>query len=339
MKPNVFPVEHSIVSGQALIERVLIHYDLPASVTCRLYSSFNDDIYLITAGGVHFMLRVYLHGKFSQDEIEAEAKALAFLVERGIPAVRPIPGLTGRFVYEVQAPEGARFGMLYAHVDGTPPRYNIQPEQSACYGLAVARMHNAFDELTQQLSRHQIDFAYLVDAPLALAEPFFTSRRGDWAYLCEVASFLQKAIGSLSVTSPAYGLCHGDLHKANLLLNSSGELTIIDWDCLGYGWRAYDVAVLRWSIGPAVGPEGIGEPRLSQVWDAYLRSYESLRPLSDTERMSIPYLVAMRHIRVLGWEITNFVTGRWGIGSLNEDFLDDRLVKLRTWMKEGCHFS
>lgn len=338
MKPNVFPVQRSVVRGDALIEQILVHYDLPAPITCHLFSPVNDDIYQVSARDEHFMLRIYSHGKFSQAEVEAEAQILDHLEQNGLPVVRPIPSTTGRFVYEINAPEGERYCILYAHVDGTSPRADIQPEQSAVYGQAVARLHNALDGFSQPIARCQIDYAYLLETPLALVEPFLKARPDDWHYLCEVATYLRTEAPALPNRSPAYGLCHGDLHKANLLMVPDGQLTIIDWDCMGYGWRAYDVAVLRWSIGPAVGPEGIGEPRLSQVWHSYLENYERLRPLSDVEHASIPYFVAMRHIRVLGWEIGNCLAGRWGLGILTDGYWDDRILRLRGWMEEHCGY-
>ena len=45
-----------------------------------------------------------------------------------------------------------------------------------------------------------------------------------------------------------------------------------------------------------MGVDGIGEPRLSTVWDAYL-----LAAVAD--------FVAIRHIRVMGWEIDRASNG------------------------------
>jgi Ser/Thr protein kinase RdoA (MazF antagonist) len=93
---------------------------------------------------------------------------------------------------------------------------------------------------------------------------------------------------------------------------------------------------LRWSIGLAVGPKGIGEPRLSEVWQAYLDAYQRLRPLTPQELAAIPHLVAIRHIRVMGWEVDRAVNGIGGVGMLTDDFFDWWFGLLDSWRRENC---
>jgi Ser/Thr protein kinase RdoA (MazF antagonist) len=166
---------------------------------------------------------------------------------------------------------------------------------------------------------------------LRIAAPFLSHRPRDARYLDEIVEKLKRKVGDLPRALPEWGLCHGDLHKTNVMVDKHGQVAIIDWDCAGYGWRAYDLAVLRWSIGPAVGRDGIGAPRLSQVWEAYLHHYQAIRPLSAAEIEAIPYFVAIRHIRVLGWEINNATSGPWGMNLLSERFFDEYIGTLKGW--------
>jgi hypothetical protein len=50
--------------------------------------------------------------------------------------------------------------------------------------------------------------------------------------------------------------------------------------------------LLRWSIGPAVGPNGINEPHMAAAWEAYLRGYREHRPLDAEKLAAIPAFVA-----------------------------------------------
>lgn len=110
-------------------------------------------------------------------------------------------------------------------------------------------------------------------------------------------------------------------------------------DCLGYGWRAYELAVLRWSIGPAIGGEGIGEPRLSQVWAAYLDAYQAKRPLTTQETAAFPYFVALRQIRVLGWDVQRALDGRLGTWLLTDSYFERQIGELRHWLETHCNFN
>ena len=111
---------------------------------------------------------------------------------------------------------------------------------------------------------------------------------------------------------------------------------MIDWDCLGYGWRAYELAVLRWSIGPAVGPEGIGVPQTAEVWDAYLQAYMALRPLSVAEHAALPYFVVARQIRVCGWDIQRALDGRLGTWFLTDRYFDRWIGAIQQWVAAEC---
>ena len=74
-----------------------------------------------------------------------------------------------------------------------------------------------------------------------------------------LAAHLRRTFEALPRTPPHYGLCHGDLHKRNVLFGDDDGPSILDWDCAGYG-RAYDVAVLLWSTAL----QGLG----TGLWDA-----------------------------------------------------------------------
>lgn len=338
MNDELFPVQRSILAGPALVERILTHYDLPQPIACRLYSSYANDIYQVYAGAERFWLRVYQHGEFSRATIEAEIAILNQLAAAHAPATRLVRSRTGQFVYEVQAPEGIRYCLLTVHAVGNGPGREITPTQATSYGQAVAHLHHALDQLPEQYHRPQLDLATLLDEPRAILQPVLATRPTDWHFLAQVAEYLRSMLAALPVTPPAYGLCHGDLHKMNVLIDPTGRLTIIDWDCLGYGWRAYDLAVLRWSIGPAMGGEGIGEPRLSQVWVAYLQSYQASRPLTAQEQAVIPYFVALRQVRVLGWDVQRALDGRLGAWLLTDSYFDRQISELRRWLEVHCDF-
>ncbi|MFN8493347.1 MAG: phosphotransferase [Caldilineaceae bacterium] len=339
MANDWFPVQRSILAGAALVDRVLVQYDLPLPITCQLYSQYANGIYRVQAGDERFWLRIYNHGEFSYQEIEAEVAVLNQLAMRDLPAVRLVCSREGKFIYTLCAPEGERHCVLTAHAAGRPPGRDITPEQAAVYGDAVAQLHGGLDQLPPHYHRPQLDFGTLLDEPLTFLQSVLTHRPDDWHFLCQAAEWLRTQLAQLPTTPPIYGLCHGDLHKANILFDPTGPLTVIDWDCLGYGWRAYDLAVLRWSIGPAVGAEGIGEPRLSEVWEAYLNSYRTYRSLTPVEEAALPHFVAVRQIRVLGWDVQRALDGRLGVWLLNDGHFDYWIGLLRAWLKEQCHFN
>lgn len=225
MNHEHFPVHRSILDGQALVERILRQYDLPQPISCRLYSTYANDIYQVYAGTGRYWLRVYTHGEFSHAEVEAEVAILKALADSQTPAVRLLATREGTFVHTLHAPEGVRYALLTAHAAGSAPGRTITLEQATQYGQAVAQIHESLDQLPQPYHRPPLDLSTLLDEPLTILQPVLATRSVDWHFLGQVAEALRAVLTQFPRTPPAYGLCHGDLHKVNVLIDPGVALT------------------------------------------------------------------------------------------------------------------
>ena len=58
----------------------------------------------------------------------------------------------------------------------------------------------------------------------------FAQRDKDLAFLHRLAGRLQGLLDDAPAGALDFGLCHGDLHIANVMLSPDGELTLIDFD-------------------------------------------------------------------------------------------------------------
>lgn len=321
-----FPVQYSVLSSTALADLVVAQYALAGPITCTLLQHGDNDTYLVQGATERYVLRVWHHDDRPQEEAEAEMLLLAALAARAVPVVQPIQRRDGAYVQSVHAPEGIRFVGLFAYAEGQPPGKAIRPDQAYRYGKAVAQLHLAADTLPTTFARPHLDLARLVDTSLHAITPLLAHRQHDVAYLHELGHHLKDQVAQLPQTAPAYGFCHGDLHKTNVLYDDhQDQLTIIDFDCCGYGWRAYDLAVLFWSTRQL--------PQAAAVRAAYLRGYAEHRSLSDEEVTSIPYFVAMQHICITAVEIEQAARSVEGSAPITDAYFDDRLRFLRTWMQ------
>ncbi len=101
-------------------------------------------------------------------------------------------------------------------------------------------------------------------------------------------------------------------------------MTFFDFDCCGFGWRAYDIAVFRW------GARLNGKEM--ERWYAFLRGYQNERPLNDLDVEATDIFVAMRHLWLMDLHIR---MGRdAGYGFLNDRYFDRGLEFLRKWEEE-----
>jgi Ser/Thr protein kinase RdoA (MazF antagonist) len=319
-----FPVDSSVLSAAALAERILPAYDLPGTPRCQLVNRGDNDTYLVTAAGRRYALRAWNQERTDRAEVEAELELLEALACRDIPVARPIRRRDGGRLQAVDAPEGPRFVALFAFAEGRPPGRGITAEQGRAYGRAVARMHAAMDELPLRLARPRNDLARLLDEPVAALLPELAHRAADQAFLIDLRERLTAGARGLPETAPWYGLCHCDLHKENVLFAPGGGLTILDFDCCGYGWRAYELAVLSWSTRWL--------PQAAAVRAAFLRGYEEIRPLEPAERAALPHFVAIQDVVIMHVELGTARRGIQGARAVDDAFFDRHLRFLRAWM-------
>src|SRR5215212_4087964 len=81
-------VQRSLLAADALAERLLPEYDLPAGATCHFWHQSINDIYLVRAGSNRLMLRVAPANRRSREQLLAELDLLRYLMTVG--ADRPI---------------------------------------------------------------------------------------------------------------------------------------------------------------------------------------------------------------------------------------------------------
>lgn len=318
-----FPVDSSVLSAAALAERILPAYDLPGSPRCQLINRGDNDTYLVAAAGARFALRAYNHERGDRAEVSAELELLEALACRDVPVARPIRRRDGGLLQVVDAPEGSRFVALFAFAEGRPPGGDITPDQGHAYGRAVAGMHAAMDSLHMRLARPHNDLRRLLDEPIAALLPELAHRPADQAYLSDLRERLAAGARGLPETPPWYGLCHCDLHKENVLLTPDGALTVLDFDCCGYGWRAYELAVLFWSTRWL--------PQAEAVCAAYLRGYGEIRRLEPAELAALPYFAAIQDICIAAVGLGAARRGIQGARPVDDAFFDSHLRFLRAW--------
>lgn len=334
---HLFPVHSSVLRGDALAAWLRESYDLRLPLTCGLLVRGEHDNYLVTTGdGTRLVLRVHSHDttELSLAAVEEQAGVMAALKRTGVAVETPIMRRDGRFAGAVEAPEEVRFALLVQFVHGAALEAAPTGAQAERYGELAGRMHAAHDTISPLAARPRMDLRYLLDEPLhvLLALPGAHGEARD--YLISLAETLRARLCELNLpdTAPAWGLCHGDLHRRNVLYADDGTPTLMDWDCLGYGWRAYDLAALRRSLGKLVGFGGLEESVAARIFDAFLRGYTRVRGLSDAERASIAYFVPVRHLWICGGEAAWALQGGWHPDRYDAAWFDGLVRLLKGWM-------
>lgn len=326
MNTAPFPVQRSLLSTSALVERVLTKYDLPETAACYFWHRGINDSYLIKAGERRWMLRISPTNWRSYEHIQTEIALLQFLPGHSIATPQPLPQRDGTYIQPLLAPEGLRYGLLFTFVPGAKanPMTDAYGYQ---YGQAIARFHLATDAFPADRACFRFDPQRMVDEPLARLKPFFANRQADFDYLLQIAPRLKRAATQLPDTAPVFGLCHGDVNKSNIHFMEQNNWVLLDFEYIGYGWRVFDLANF-------INNEMIfGQSEESQkLCDAFLEGYQSVRSLSEVELEALPAFVLLRQFWLWGVGVRNLPNYSF---QMFEDWVFEYGMRfVRTWVAE-----
>lgn len=317
------PSCHSVISSEAIRSVINDLYEIEKVLECRFLSNGLNDTYLLKTTTEKYILRIYKAHWRSKSDILFEIEMLNHLHGKGIPVSAPVARSNDDYLIELLAAEGQRFAVLYTYAEGDS---SDGKESCALYGEQVAKLHLALDDFNCGQERFTIDLDHLLKQPLQMIRGSLSHRPEDLDYLDSLAQLLSNRITELS-SELDWGGCHGDLHGGNVHFHES-SLTHFDFDCGGFGWRAYDISVFLWA--KVRGREK--EHFQNELWDIFLESYQKHKKISETDLKAIPIFVAIREIWLMGLHTGN--SQIWGGGWQNDHYFNTNLQFLRNWCEE-----
>lgn len=266
---------------------------LPILLSCTLLASHDNETYLVETEGTKQILRVYRQGKFwltEEDNYLFEIEWLNF-IKNYVSVSYPISDL--------QRLVDGRYAVLFSFAEGTD---SLTESQAELFGRSIAQIHLASNFFQSTRRRHQTDLIFLLDDSLQRFNQFLReSYPEDRLFLTEKAAELREAIERIGLSGDEWGVIGGDFHGYNHHVDENNCITHFDFDLVSYGWRVYDLAVFKGSRGE--------DPVL---WQACLKGYEALRPLSERELEALPLFIQIRNFWLCS-VYTTFpeVQGRW----------------------------
>ncbi len=266
------------IEPQALVPFLSDRYGMSPFAHCSFIRRGGNDHYLVEDGGRKYVLRLYLNGKYfirSADDFRFELDLIQFLLDQGLPVARPIPGIGCQRLTRLESVHETRFAALFEFAEGQGIWQTMEERHASMLGSTVAELHLAMDRFTSKYTRYHLDLEFLLDEPLRLLEvhPAYCGKE-SLVFLREFSGGLRERLRQAPIEEGAYGLIHCDLGWHNIHYHPDLGMKIFDFDLCGYGWRAFDLALVRLQFD-------------DHHWDAFLRAYQSVRPMSGVERESI----------------------------------------------------
>ncbi len=302
----------ALVEPNALVPFLARRYGLSPAARCSFIRRGGNDHYLVDEGDRRYVLRLYLNGKYyigTADDLRFELDLLAFLEAEGLPVAAPVPDVGGQTLARFESSGETRHAALFEFAEGKDIWETMDDRHAWELGSTVAALHLAMDRFASEYDRYHLDLEFLLHEPLRLLEARMVSRnRTTPAFLHELAGVLRENVSRVPMEAGAYGLVHCDLGWHNIHYDSDSGMTLFDFDLCGYGWRAFDLALVRLQFDDT-------------HWDAFLAAYGSARPMSDAERDSIHDFVCLWPM----WHIGDLLRNRSPILQLGHGTVDEEL--------------
>ena len=282
-----------------LAQRALVRFGLPDASTVTLVNISENVTYRVEDPdrSRQWALRVHREGYHSRRAIASELAWVGALRNSGtITTPAPVPGLDGDPV-QTLALEGAnpRNVVLFGWEAGAEPASNDVAGFEKL-GETAARMHAHVRSWVRPpwFERHTWDFETSLGG---------TPHWGRWRegmgltpeiekIIAETVAVIASRLSRIGKGPQAFGLVHGDMRLANLLMDA-GTVKVIDFDDCGFSWYLYDCATTVSFFEHA--------PEVPELLRAWVRGYRRIGTLSAHEEAEIETFVILRRILLVAW--------------------------------------
>jgi Ser/Thr protein kinase RdoA (MazF antagonist) len=280
------------------LQETLGDWGFSPAANLTLLNLSENTVFLAAEPSRRLVLRVHRPGYHTAQEIASELAWIAALREaRLLDTPAPVPGTDGRLLRRLALGPDTRSVVAFEHVPGRSP----EPDEDLSgwfhtLGTVTARLHahaRAWTPPPGFTRKH-----WTVETMLGPQAHW-----GDWRrapgldpsgakLLARAAAALADTLARYGTGPDRFGLIHGDLRLANLLVDGP-RLRVIDFDDCGFGWFLYDFAAAVSFFEHA--------PQVPALMAAWVEGYRRFGTLSAEDVAILPALVLLRRMLLLAW--------------------------------------
>lgn len=315
-------VAHSVLDADSIGRFVEMAFDIGKVENCQLWRSFLNDVYRISADGRLWWLRVHPAEGRASHHVKAEVEAVSRLNERGASVSAPASNRYGENVLGLESPEGIRMAVLFTHARGKELEYFcVDGERNAMdYGFAVAQLHDACDAVPNHPHYPPINLDSMILHPVSIV-----ARHLDIDCRRELERISAHLVDNINAVGPIEPLfCHGDLNGSNVHFDG-GDATVFDFDCCGWGSRAFELAAFARGVTWHGAPEGQAEALIL----AFLNGYRSHRTIMEIDMILQPTMLLAQRLWVTALHLSR--APRLGSFFFGQNYASAFVSWLRTW--------
>lgn len=268
-------------------------------------------VYVVEANHGQYLLKLVNEAFF--DTFHQSSAVMQYLEEKNFPVPRTILTKDGASTINVFIEDKPYIIALYEYIQGTEPDLTVRATE---IGALVGQMHTLLSDYSADLENRN--------------EQFFVGRyldilkKKNYAHIADY-----KVLGENlwnHVKNCPTGICHGDLHRGNLLETADGEICVLDFDTVCIAPLMFDVMVMcDMTDYFCLTPSGLETTQA--VYANFLAGYIDSRDLTMEEKQSFYAWVAVRH-----FQLQATIVEIYGLDCIDEKFIDKQLDWLKQWI-------
>jgi Ser/Thr protein kinase RdoA (MazF antagonist) len=282
------------------VNTILARYELsPVSVT-QLDTLWNSMFRVRSDTGKSYALRLYNPAVNDAELVRQEIQFVIHVAAQGDIQV-PIPVLNrdGEYLTTSDSSAQTPIACMFEWIEGEDLRGRVSPEIARKIGRATAFLHRAARNYAFPVAGDGLRESYRWDENLVMEhhdwilnlEALIGTERS--AVLHSVVDRVAAQLKDIPKSRETYGMNHADLHQGNLIEHTS-EVAVIDFDQLGRGHFAYDLA----NIHTELTPEPAGKEVL---WEALKEGYSAVLPLPVNSDAELEPFILAGELGFLDW--------------------------------------
>ena len=296
---------------EKLIQLLQTQYGLE-NVTLKFLREGGSKTYIVN-GETKYLLKVI--GNAFMDTAKQSVRITRYLEEKGFPVPKTILTTAGQAIVEISDDEPCLV-LLQEFIEGEEPDLE-KTESAEKVGELVGKLHNLMKDCPVQLVSR--DKQFFIDRYIDFLRQKSYPKISDYEKLGE--QLWEKVQGL------PYGICHGDLHRGNLLQTKDGQIYFLDFDTVCKAPLMFDIMVMC-DITNYFNLQQEDFEITCAVYKNFLSGYTQYHPLSEKEKLSFYDWVAIRH-----FQLQATILEVHGINCIDEQFIDYQLYWLTQWME------
>jgi Ser/Thr protein kinase RdoA (MazF antagonist) len=192
-----------------------------------------NHVYSVSKNNQEYFVRIGDSRHMSFELVEAEIDWVVYLVENGVPAVKPIQSSNGKYIEKIEREQGYLNVVVFEKARGEHTQ-KWSDEIIVAFGKTVGKMHAlAKNYQAKQSKRYHFQPSLSIEHMLKNEEE-------------DIVEIIQKHFQEaeeLPKGREEYGLVHGDLHAGNFFVENNNISAILDFDRTCYKWFISELAV------------------------------------------------------------------------------------------------